>query len=159
MDHKSIVEAERHPPKAHTHDDRYYSEAEVDALLNNLRTVVMHMSFPGAYMDALVAGDDLIEKIQGGIFEWKHTNATLITAEAIHVANDTGASSGTINVEIGGVEALSSDISCSETEQTGTINTAADDVTTGDRVEVTVVTAGTNGDAEDLTVRLVWRIA
>jgi len=132
--------------------------ANVNANLpTKVKDIVMVVSFPGAF-DTLTAGQDMLEVHKGMIFEWKNAAATLILAEQVLVANDTGASNGTINVEIGGVAALSSALTLSETEAQGTINTSADDVATGDRVEITNVTNGSNADAEDLTVRLVWRL-
>ena len=109
--------------------------------------VAMVVSFPGAF-DTGSATEDMLEKKKGMIFEWLLPAAVLTKVEQVLVADDTGASNATINIEIGGTEALSSDLTLSETESTGTIDTANDDVATGDRVEITWVTNGSNADGQ-----------
>lgn len=115
--------------------------------------------FPGAFMADRSAGDDLVEIVIRHIFKWESPkNAKLISLKAVVAMDDSGGTQPQINLEIAGTEALSSALTLGETEASGTVNTSANNVATGNRVEITVVNPGTNSDAEDLTVRTLWEI-
>ena len=144
------------------HASAFLSGATGTVGLNNLdtqsREVQANFVVPGAFMTGRSATDDLLEKVVKFIFKWELPNATLKSLKAIVLAADTGASQPTINLEINGVAALSSALSLSVSEGSGTINLAADDVVTAQRIELTVVTTGTNSDAQSLTVRTLWEV-
>ncbi|MDB4786313.1 hypothetical protein OAG36_01115 [bacterium] len=125
---------------------------------NEVKGVQEDWVFDGACFGSRIAGDDLFENVLKFSMIWDLPNATLVGFDAGVAAADTGAANPSINIEINGTEALSSDLTVSETEAAGTINTSADDITTGQRYEITVATTGTNSDAEDVHVRLLWRV-
>lgn len=127
-------------------------------IATDLRTVQIDFVIPGSFMDGRSVADDLLEKVNSHLFLWRLRATTLKSFKAVVGVDDTGGTQPSINIEIGGVEALSSDLTLAETWSTGTIDTANDDVATDDRVEITVAGTGTNSDAEDLTVSTVWEV-
>lgn len=131
---------------------------DLDNLKTECKYVQANFVFPSTFMTGRAAGEDLIEKVIKQIFKWELPNAKLRGFKAIALTDDSGAAVATINIEINGSEALSAAVNVAETEQTGTINTGADTVTTGQRVEITVVTTGTTKDSADLTVRTLWEV-
>jgi len=117
--------------------------------------------FPGAFADGLSVDDDLCKKVLKYFFKWKVTaTAKLLSADlAVDVA-DSGATQPSVNIILGSNASgtFSSDVSLSETEQAATINTSYNTLASGDRIQIVLKGTGTNVDAEDLHVRLVWEV-
>ena len=138
------------------------TEASVD-IKTDYREIQQDFIFPSTFADGLDVGDDLCENVIKYIFNWDLANAVLISASLIVTLDDSGGTQSTINVKIGPntsdeVYAFSSAVSISETRQTATIDTANDTVNTDDRVKVVLVGTGTEQDAENLHLRLLWRV-
>ena len=126
--------------------------------LTKFKTVQIDFVVPGAFMAGRSAGDDLLDLVNKHVFEWLLSAGVLISLRAIVGVDDTGGTQPSINIEIAGTEALSSDLTLAESWQSGTVDTDNDDVANDATVKITVADAGTNEDAEDLTVSTTWSI-
>jgi len=116
------------------------------------------LMIPDTFMDSRSVGDDLLLTVMKYKGIWDLSEAKLTSFKAFVVTDDSGATQPQINFEIAGTEALSSDLTLAETDVTGTIDTANNTISTGDRYEVTVVNTGTNSDAENCNIRMIWEI-
>lgn len=127
-------------------------------LKDECRQVQVDFVVPGVFMSGRGPGDDLLRLVVKHIFKWELPDAALKSVKAIVLSADSGASGPEINVDLGGTEALSADLEVSGTEASGTVDTSNNTVSTGDRVKITVASTGSNGDAEDLTVRMLFEV-
>jgi len=134
-------------------------EAVITDLPAGSREVQEDLVFDSTCFSGRSAGDDLCENVLKLSLIWDLEDATLIGFDSSVDAADTGASGPSVNIEINGVEALSADLTLTETEAAGSIKSdGSEDIVTGERYEITVATTGTNSDAEDAHVRLLWRV-
>lgn len=122
--------------------------------------VVERFFVPGTY------GDDVDDLLVGDVhtfYEWDRAPGYAVLFAVVHCEGDTGADNPKVNVAVGG-DALSTadggagvqvDDSWRDNEAVA-IDTAAYRMVWGDDLEVRCTVAGSNGDAEDLTVHVIF---
>lgn len=138
---------------------------DVTALaLGNPEKVVQYDFFVSStYGDG---ADDLLDADMNTAFRWGLGAAYLVAFAGIHKTDDTGADQPKINVKVAGSAVSTNDsnngieLSTSWVENSAVaINASNYGITRGDAVEVACTVAGSNSDAEDLTVTAVFILA
>jgi len=119
--------------------------------------------------DVLISGNygdgaaDLIASDNKSAWRWNGPAAHLVHFAAIHNSDDTGANQPKVNVKVGGNAVSTND--SNNGVQVGTtwqdnpaaeVNASNYAVSNGDAIEIACTVAGSNGDASDLTVGIVF---
>lgn len=113
----------------------------------------------GVYGDAV---QDMFADVTKSRYRWSMANAYIVRFSAAHDTVDTGASQPVVNIKAGGDLVATTGVALSGTAGTWVDNGAVDvssthyAVATGDAIDIRVTTAGTTGDAENLTVNIVF---
>ena len=112
------------------------------------------------------AVQDIFSAVTYERHKWQHADAYLVAFGATNGVADTGVAQPKVNVKVAGNLVSTSDsnkgISVSATPGTWTDNTAVDisttnyDIARGDAIDIRCTEAGTNGDADCLSVSLVF---
>lgn len=123
------------------------------------------------YQIAGTYGDDtadLLATDMAAYSRWRGPAARLVAVSAVHATADTGANQPKVNVKVGGDAVLTQDTAAGITLSTaGTwvngsavaIDPDAAVLADGDAIEIACTAAGSNSDAEDLTVQVVIVLA
>jgi hypothetical protein len=123
----------------------------------------LHFVIRGVYGDTT---QDLLEEVNGHYFKWQKSPAYLVTYTVAHSVVDTGAAQPKVNVKINDdiVSSADNDKGVQVSNAAGTwtdhsavdIKTAAYRIVRGYSVDACCTVAGTNGDAETLSIILTF---
>jgi hypothetical protein len=108
------------------------------------------------------AEQDLFAVVTKSRYRWSMANAYLVRFSAAHDTVDTGATQPVVNVKVGGDLVATTGVAMSGVAGTWVNNGAVDispthyAVANGDAIDIRCTTAGANGNAEDLTVSMVF---
>lgn len=137
--------------------------SDVTALyVGNNKIIQMDFFDSGTYGDG---ANDLLAADMNTYSKWQGRKAYLVSFSAVHKTADTGAAQPKINVKVNAAAVSTNDTNNGvQLSTAGTwvdnsavaINTSNYDINRGEAIEITCTAAGTNGDASDLTVSLVF---
>ena len=133
------------------------------ATLNDARGIPVDVVFSGAYCLAQSSTNTLIADENKTSLRWTGPTARLVYVAAKHNTAESGSTKPAINVAINGTtSAMTSDITLANTNWTEVANggmvQGQSQVEFGEIIEVKLVNNGSNGDARDLTVSMVFAV-
>lgn len=141
---------------------------DVTALYVGTAEMVLTASF---FVDATYgdgAETDLLTNDQDTMFKWTNGKSYLVGFSGTHATADTGAAQPKVNVQINNAAVSTNDsnngiqLGAADTwvnNSAVAINTSNYDINWGEELEIACTVAGTNTDAEDLTIQCVFVMA
>lgn len=136
------------------------SGAVSDLMVGNPELVsALTLFVPGAYGDGVA---DLMNSDAKRLVRWEGGAACLVGIDVRHYSDDTGANQPKVNVKVDGSLVSTADsgdgltVGTAWTDNGVETDTAAYDVGLGDALDVRCTAAGSNGDANSLTVSLAF---